>query len=142
MKIYKYMLLKELREKVIEAGGEMVVGCVRFNCKEEGDLDVYKVDGSLVAWASSSNDVEKKVEEVISVANEVLKDGSVKALVDFVQYIGVDVGILPIEIEKPVVEVREVMKVDVESQIEASKLRGMVDAYEKIVLGRDVTISK
>ena len=136
------MLVKELRQKVTDAGGSIITDNAIISYTVGGDVDV-KTKGleELVAWVGSTYAEDGEVAKNMSVANEIF-DRGFKALIDFAQFLGVDCGVSPITVEKEVLKVQEVMKVDVESQIEASKLKGMVDAYEKIVLGRDVTISK
>jgi hypothetical protein len=136
------MLVKELRQKVTDAGGSIVTDNAVIYYTAGGDVDV-KTKGleELVAWIGSSYNEDGTVEKNMSVANEIF-DRGFKALIDFAQLVGVDCGVSPITVEKDVLKVQEVMKVDVESKMESSKLRGMVDAYEKIILGRDITVGK
>lgn len=136
------MTVKELREKILSNGGEVIFGKAKITYSYSNDVDVFTYTGDLVCWVNYGREESNDVLKSISVENEIFEEERITAIVDFAQYLGVKVGVEPITIEKEVLKVQEVKTVDVESQLEASKLRGMVDAYEKIVLGRDITVSK
>lgn len=136
------MTVKELREKILSNDGEVIFGKVKITYSYSNDVDVFTSNGDLVCWVNSAREESNDVLKSISVKNELFEEERITAIVDFAQYLGVKVGVEPITAEKEVLKVQDVKIVDVESQLEASKLRGMVDAYEKIVLGRDITVSK
>lgn len=136
------MTVKELRDKILSGGGEVIVGKAKITYTEGTDVDVFTSTGEIVCWLSSGKVDEDDVLKSITVKSKFFEEDRITAIIDFAQYLGLKVGVKPITVEKEVLKVQEVKTVDVESQLEASKLRGMVDAYEKIVLGRDITVNK
>lgn len=122
--------------------GEVIVGKAKITYTEGTDVDVFTSTGEIVCWLSSGKVDEDDVLKSITVKSKFFEEDRITAIIDFAQYLGLKVGVKPITVEKEVLKVQEVKTVDVESQLEASKLRGMVDAYEKIVLGRDITVNK
>ena len=97
------MKIKELREKIIAAGGEVDLGKgEKIEHKAGGDVDVEMKGFGTVAWVSSDKDEDTDVAENLSIMNGSLQ--CIDAMVAFAQYIGMEVGeVKPIVVEKQVV---------------------------------------
>ncbi len=121
----------ELKEKIASNGGSIKFGDLTMSYKDGDDIDVKFADEVLLAWIPASMEADKDAAKNISVYNgDVLKN--VPMLGQLAQFFGIEVGdIKPIEVAK------EVVREDTQRE----RLAGKVEAYEKLLIGRAVTIS-
>ena len=126
--------VKELKEK-LEQGVPDKVGDLDVTYEDGGDLD-FKLDGMLVAWIGSAY---FKEDSYLTDIHLVLNVASGKLFKYLRQVIQVGEW-LDLEMDYSLVATKEVIK-EVESP-EQHKLSGKVEAYENILLGREVNIGK
>ena len=131
--------LKQIKEEFISFTGEHTIKIkesVVAHYGGEGDIDFKTRDGSLLAWIGNTyldneeGALDKEVSGVISISNNVVLQ-DVQAYIDLAEWLG---ATLP---ESMTVEVIK----EVESP-EQHRLGGMVQAYEKILLEREVNIGR
>jgi len=131
------MKIIELKKKIADADGKLSVGDIYFERAFDDDINVYGTIAGLIAWIAKSQDDDKEVKDGVSVVG----DNSFRALpeqVQLAQFLGVDLPeFKPITVEKTVT-VEKIVAVNADHL----KLSGMVEAYEKILLGREITASK
>lgn len=132
------MTVGELRDKITEAGGKLVVGPLELSYKEDKedneDIDIRSQQGGLLAWVRGSESRESDVVKEITIdATSALKNAT--AVVALSQFLGLEVvGYQPIEVAKEVQVIKEVESKD------THELRGMVRAYETILVGRQLSV--
>ena len=124
------MTVKELRDKILAAGGKIQVGGIVITYEEEKDIDVHSSD-ELIAYVSGSTEDNDLVEDRALIVNRKVYN-NLPRVIDWLQFVGVKVeGVEPIvKIERILVE-----------NTEHLKLIGQVEVYEKMLLGRVVTLS-
>lgn len=122
--------VKELRDKITDDDGKLMVGSVRLEYGGgESDVDIFPVTGgAMIGWVTGESN--SLLVKSVHLANDALEH--FKELSDFAQFIGLDTGIEPITVEKTITK----------EDPEKDRLKGMVDAYEKIVLGRQLTVGQ
>lgn len=125
------MKVQELRDKITEAGGTLQVGDIQLTYSTE-DVDVLLLNGEMLAWIPVYVEGEKLVTERMSLSDKTgLKN--IHLLAQLAQFVGVEVkGVEPIT------------KTEVVTQHDEQDIRnrGMVEAYEKILIGRELTVGK
>jgi len=126
--------IKDLKEKLAQEVPNKV-GAMDVTYEEGRDLE-FKIDGNLVAWINNTSFEEEhynmKIERALSVSSGLL----FKHLGQIAQ-IG---KWFEVEVDDNFVITKEVTK-EVESP-EQHKLIGKVEAYENILLGREVNIGR
>lgn len=145
------MSIKELCEKIIAAGGVVQLKNTKIKHSVGQDVDVYSGD-DLILYIFSSKISDNSDADVISNVSIVDKEvlPKIDAFIEFAQYIGLIVAdIKPVEIEKIVektVEVEKESPIHMEAMktliVLKEQLQGKVEAYEKILMGRDITVGK
>lgn len=123
----------ELRKLISECDGKLIIGKIYFAYKEEGDIDI-NLDGKLASYIRSSVSDETN-----------LADGCIDYIYDFWDKLEPKdddkddvISLLKdkvAELEKENVEIKE-------CAVSYSKKKGMVEAYEKILIGRELTVGK
>jgi len=119
------MLVSELKEKL--DGGKIEIDGLKI---EQSNGDIHFHEGhTFLAYINDGND-DKEIANVINAIGGVLVNMS--GLLKIAKYIGYDLSSLTITVEK------EIVKEDTEKFL----FKGMVEAYEKILIGREVTAGR
>ena len=120
------MTVKELRDMCVD--GEHPWGSFTIKWDGEGDVDIFK-EGSLRAWLKKSCEGEQLVYEHIDIPGDIK---NIDDYIELAQLIGMTLqSVKPVTVEK---------RVDVVGT-DQFVLQGKVEAYEKIIIGRALTVS-
>jgi len=125
------MTVKELRDKVLAAGGEIKVRDIVITYSEGNDVDVKDTSGNLLSFVSERH--EGDCDDVAKTASVVSEAVFTKTalLMQWLQFLGIEVeGVKPITITE---------RISV-PDLEGIKLAGKVEAYENLLLNRTVSI--
>lgn len=125
----KIMIIKtigDLRKLVEENEGEIKIGSIVITYKQNEDIDIH-FDGSLIEYynsgsASESNLIEEGSFSIMD-SPSILREKNEKE-------------------RKELRELKEEMEVKDKRFVENNLSLGKVEAYEKLLIGRDITISK
>lgn len=124
------MIIKELREKVQASGGEIEYKNIVISLTSN-DIDIKTKDGHLIAYVNDNLSDDDIVQDVSSVMIGAISH--IDELNDFAQFIGLTVAKV-----EPITITKEVEKNDTEKHT----LAGKVEAYEKILIGRELTVGR
>lgn len=125
------MKTKELREKIKNAGGKIEIEGLKFQYTEGSDVDIYD-EYELVAYISSSRNDDDLASEAASAVSAIKH---INVLNKIAIFFGIEVnGVKPITVTKEV-------QVGVDES-EKHKLAGKVEAYENILLKRELTVGR
>lgn len=130
------MLIKELKEKLKEGNGKILGKNFVITHSAGEDIDVKDLAGNLVAYLSTLylNDDDEQVVEKISIMNAFR---TIPEFIELARYFGLQVG----DIKPEIITVKEKVE-DHELVAQKARADGKVEAYEKILIGRSVTVSK
>jgi hypothetical protein len=128
------MTIGELRDKVAEAGGVIEFGPLKISYKDkDSDVDIHANKNILLAWVGIFPRDKDVLDYISMSASSALENAG--AVVALAQFLGIETeGYKPITLEKTVEVIREVESKD------AHELRGMVRAYESILIGRQLSV--
>lgn len=129
------MLLKDLRSKILNSkdGGVLKIGEVEVTYSDNEDVD-FRSGVNLIGYIPSTTDGETPVQDVLSLIGGLR---NIKYYLAVAQYLGFGV-----EEFEPIIKEIEVIKEVERETSETHKLRGMVDAYEKIIIGRELNVGR
>lgn len=121
-------ILKDLLDCIQDSGGKLIIGDIEF-ARNGGDIDL-KINGELVAWLKDDQSEKSLAEVVTSVSSSYCtysihkeKDNKSEELIEMNR-----------EKDECIKDLNK--KIDIYSRAE-----GKIEAYEKILMGRSVTIS-
>jgi len=120
----------DLRRLIKEAGGSILIGEAKIKYNEGGDIDVF-IGSSLVAWAHSSNGDEVPLDQITASTNGDFKKEAVQNLTEMVT-----------EKDKEIVDLREKLERSEQDAKKNELAVGKVEAYEKLLIGRSVSIGE
>ena len=120
--------LGELRELIIENEGVLEIGVLKLTYTLESDVDI-SLGGQIVMWASRNRPDEAFLtDEIFSIANDI--NEAKEALKE------------KREGKREENNAKELLAKAEKKLLEAQNAIGKVEAYEKILIGRDLTIGK
>lgn len=122
--------VQDLRSKILDAGGTLEIGynivmTYSINDGDKSDLDI-KHDDVLFAWVSGARADETNLIDALSVISPMKNYSIVGKLAAYL-------GILPVVEEPPTA-------LPPEDPVK-HRLGGMVEAYEKLLIGRGINIT-
>lgn len=123
------MTVGELRQKVKAAGGKISEEGWYVEFKEDEDVDFHTEDGDLVMYVSKVQVDDSKLDRAVGITGGLQ---FFEVAIKMAAWLGSPVKGSTIEV------VKEVKLEDTEKFV----LQGKVDAYEKIIIGRELTVSK
>jgi hypothetical protein len=124
------MKIKQLRELIIESDGKLVIGKLSFEMKKDedgkdGDIDIH-FNEHLIQWVKSETDGEKELsdDEICNVQSDFLefKDKLFEA-------------------QRAKIKAEEMVEEIKLASVSSELLKGKVEAYEKMLIGRGVTLT-
>ena len=121
------MLVSELKEKLQKTSGEVVIDELKI--EQSGEEINFKVGYQLIGYINKGED-DREVAGVINSIGSVFTN--MGSFVKIAKYIDFNLSEMMITVEK------EVIREDTEKYV----LQGKVEAYEKIVTGREMTVSR
>ena len=105
----------DLRELIKESGGTLEIGLLTIRYDDGKDIDfLYK--GNLMQWISQTREDDVELESYIAS--------------------GIDAAVIETVAKEKIVEVEKV----IETNMPDPKQSGMIEAYEKILLGHKITL--
>jgi hypothetical protein len=122
--------VKEFRDEIIAAGGVVTDGDYTYHHKEGGDVDIKEED-NLIAYIPSHRIETKEYAEAINPMIHSLKN--VGKLVKLAKHFN-------LYTDAPDMGPMQVVETFKENP-DTHRLGGMVEAYEKLLIGRGVTIA-
>lgn len=128
------MTIQELRAKIEQAGGTLLIASDVTAVINDGDVD-FKGPNGVFAYIGKGHEDDADVVDATSVFSPQLR--YTQQMIALAQYFGIQLdGYEPITVEKAI-GVPQVVEGP-----EQHRLKGMVDAYEKLIVGREVRVSK
>lgn len=120
--------LGELRETIVSNGGELQIGALVFKCQSDTDVDVH-FDGQLIMWFPKNEAGSALLcDKVFSISGDVDEArAALKRKRDG---------------EREEHKTNEFLAEAVKKELIAQNAIGKVEAYEKLLIGRNITISK
>jgi uncharacterized protein YwgA len=120
--------VKEFRDLITSEGGEINIGCISIKYQEGQDIDIYACD-RIFAWLNSNLEDRQNLSDVIvSVENTWSNPSDDKKLI--------------IDLENKNSDLDKELSVAKLALRDSGLLIGKIEAYEKLLMGRDLTIGK
>lgn len=127
--------LKDVRSLILQNGGEIKIGNLIFKHEEGKDIDVYIKD-RLVFWIHGHETDDSKLDEIYgTIATEIENLNDSSSIENTLRQQITDLEMANKEKEKIIYSLKE------DSQ-NNEFVRGKVEAYEKLLISREVTIGK
>jgi hypothetical protein len=125
--------VQDLRTAVIERNGELKIGHLRITHSEGGDID-FMLKDKLVMWIGRNQEDSVELGDVYANINSGFNDileNKKSDLQKVIEELTADLSNAKQE------------KEELEKKLKANELNaGKIEAYEKLLIGRDLTISK
>ena len=131
--------VKDLRKVILENDGQIKIGELEINHKEKGDID-FKLKGDLMIWICSSQDEEAELSQVSVSINEDIN--SLKGDVEKTKQTIQDLKENKSELEEKILKQGEKIQELLKKYDESKKGLGKIEAYEKLLIGRTVSIGE
>lgn len=122
------MTLGKLREFILEAGGKIKIGAVGITYSSGGDIDVH-INHNLVSWIDGDHGDSVEIEDVVPTTSDDFNMDVVRNLKNDIRDYGNQIGELKTKL-------KEAEEVSTQNQLAVGK----VEAYEKLLIGRTVSI--